>query len=29
MHKTGEIPPDLAELDEQARRRWAQPGEDQ
>ena len=29
MHKTGEIPPDLAELDEQARRRWSQPGQEQ
>jgi DNA-binding PadR family transcriptional regulator len=29
MHKTGEIPPDLAELDEQARRGWPEPGEEQ
>jgi hypothetical protein len=29
MLKTGEIPPEIAELDEQARRRWSQPGEEQ
>jgi DNA-binding PadR family transcriptional regulator len=28
MHKTGEIPPDLAALDEEARRGWSQQGED-
>jgi DNA-binding PadR family transcriptional regulator len=29
MHKTGEIPPDLAELDEQARRGWPEPRQEQ
>jgi len=29
MHKTGEVPPDIAELDEQARRGWPLPGDDQ
>jgi DNA-binding PadR family transcriptional regulator len=29
MHKTGEIPPDIAELDEQARKGWPEPGEEQ
>jgi DNA-binding PadR family transcriptional regulator len=28
MHKTGEIPPDLAELDEQAKRGWPEPGQE-
>jgi DNA-binding PadR family transcriptional regulator len=28
MHKTGEIPPDIAELDEQARKGWSRQGED-
>jgi len=29
MHKTGEIPPDIAALDEQARKGWPLPGDDQ
>jgi DNA-binding PadR family transcriptional regulator len=29
MHETGEIPPDIAALDEQARRRWSEPGQEQ
>jgi len=29
MHKTGEIPPDLIELDEQAKRGWPEPVEEQ